>query len=269
MSETTGTTIATPAYPVANVDVSDYRSPFKGWQREYPEGQDSFRENMRNYPIAGGAARIWDEAHAENQFRSDSFPATFVRDVAEAHTLALDEKITRVLRAEFPGAIPDTAETKLRALIEGKRNAERREAEALLARDEALANLHNAQSNVTEEITDPYDERVIHFFVTAAQEANSAGYCSVYDQISNAANLPTRDEMSRRGLLAREYIVDGQVTVTFNVTQRVTATSQEEAEQNATFGVDDDNLQNWVYSNRYDASNYEIDSESVSAELVD
>lgn len=72
----------------------------------------------------------------------------------------------------------------------------------------------DAIRNITEHGFLASDVRHLPVLLKAANAADDAGYCSVYDDIARNIGAPTRDDMREAGLLQRTFTVTGSRTVT-------------------------------------------------------
>jgi hypothetical protein len=70
-----------------------------------------------------------------------------------------------------------------------------------------------------EESLSASDVRHLPLWLAAAQNADEAGYCEVYDRIASEVGGPTRHDLREAGLLKSTFTVTGyrQVTVTVEV----------------------------------------------------
>jgi len=72
----------------------------------------------------------------------------------------------------------------------------------------------------------PTDVRHLPLWIAAAQAADEAGYCPVYDEIASTVGGPTREDLRDAGLLQRNFqvVFERTVPVTIIVSQQVTQT---------------------------------------------
>lgn len=205
MSSTTSTT-----FPIHQLDhPTAYHAP--GW--DYPG--TPFSEWLRRGD--GTAVAVWHEAqwddvlfdaYAENERRALATPAPVELSAAERDLQAAQRQ------AELLGASADQR-AKLRTIVEERATAQR---ELAAARAE-IARLSGPVA--------ADDDRLTPIWVSAAEEANRQGYCSVYDGIAQHVGAPSRDELSEMGYLSHDYRVEVRFEGTTYIT--VEAASAEEA----------------------------------------
>ena len=206
-------------------------SVFANPSLEQIEGMDRYRqsdnENSSFYRYMGSehfiASLIWHEAQREDVLR-DAYAEKAAREAGRWEDALLapfeDKPIlstyekdqqAALAQAEILGASADQR-AKLRAIVEAEHTS-RREVERLTSE---TVRLTTALQLATVPIEDPSDERLMPIFQKAAIEANAQGYCSVYDQISSAVGIPTRDDLVAAGYSLyneRPGRVEVQVTV--------------------------------------------------------
>jgi len=106
--------------------------------------------------------------------------------------------------------------------------AELAEARAQIAtRDQTINQLR------TEQITDGSDSRLLDFWDKAGRIADHADFCQEYDRLAEAMNGTPR---------ARDWEVEAEVTVTIRVTHSTSATTEDEADDNARNSIDFDDV---------------------------
>lgn len=98
--------------------------------------------------------------------------------------------IDAMIHEEFPGAIPDAKLNKLRTLAQ--------------ERLDLKSEIESYKRALQEPITNGHDPRIGGLLRVAAQEAIDRDYCEIYDQISEVAGFPTREEL---GMNKRSYCV--------------------------------------------------------------
>ena len=244
----------------------------------YTEGNDSGYRQY-NYPVEqfnvyGGfgywlnttgsyALEIWHEAQRLDVL-TDAYAdnAEWLAPVLDLTVVPLDQDTEAALRqAELLGASVDQR-AKLRAIVTARITAESHALE--LGRQLVVAQqaLTVAQ---TEPITDPSDKLVWGIFGDAAKESKRQGYCSVYDQISEAVGIPTRDTLNEAGYMdPSRYDVEVEVTFTQRVTVTVDADSYDAAIR---AGDDMSHRDIWDYLSIDSLSHYDIsDTDAKDAE---
>lgn len=176
---------------------------FYGWAE-----RESVNDDGLTY-IPSMARAIRDEAYEINEARPREWELNLMdAQVPPVPTIVQSPAVEWAvedseIHAAFPGPIPDDKLAKLRNLVRENKRLQ--------------ADLTQAQAP----ISDSQDERLHPVLARAAVEADEQGYCSVYDQISNAVGFPDRNEL--RGLGAIEDPTwTGDLDVSFNVTVRVT-----------------------------------------------
>ena len=85
----------------------------------------------------------------------------------------------------------------------------------------------------TEQITDGADARLIDFWDKAGRIADHADFCQEYDRLAEAMNGTPR---------SRDWEVEAEVTVTVRVTYSTSATTEDDADDNAREGIDFDDV---------------------------
>lgn len=203
---------------------------------------------------SGLVARLIEAAHFENDWH-DALIEDQTRSRVGTFSIGIipdEEDWTQIdgeIHAEFPGPIQDQKLAKLRELAKERQNLRRRVVEL--------------ETDRHAEITDPKDPRMLPLLVKAAQEADTQGYCSVYDQISNAVGFPTRDEMNAQGYLTHTYDVNVQVYMTQRVTVQVEATDEQNAMRSVmNWGTSD--IAEYVDGNDLEISSWEARSAELS-----
>lgn len=214
------------------VDLQEIRS----YSRDYfPNGDHSWAgsrswwamaDSSRTVSNGGGlTARFIEAAHFENDWHdalkedaehSNPFTSSIgiIPDEPEEDWTQIDGEI----HAEFSGPIQDQKLAKLRELAKERQNLRRRVVELETERHA--------------EITDPKDPRMAPLLAKAAKEADTQGYCSVYDQISNAVGFPTRPELAAHGYLTSTYNVEVRIELEPQfVTVQVEAASSLDAKE--------------------------------------
>lgn len=205
----------------------------------------------------------WD-AYIENERRTA--PASVVEPTPERLTYEADQQAA-LAQAEILGATADQR-TKLRNIVQAEHDARRRvqELETLLSQNNAELAAARAP------ITNPSDRRVWPIFGAAAQEANKQGYCSVYDQISEAVDIPNRDDLSNAGYLNKkrwDVRVAVQVSYTDYVTVAVEADTYDEAISEAD-NISHRHIFDCMNDDTHDLEPDDIDSiDAQEAEVVD
>jgi hypothetical protein len=164
-------TTATPTIEFAGT-ARQYRSDDYAWVT----GTTTFAQHMTEYP-EGLASLIYREAMAEQRER-DHADANREQAYRLAHTIPSDPAEQRAQRAI----------AKARDLVNSNAQLTR----ALADANARVATLQNVTAD---------DPRLIDIWVSAAEEANSRGYCEVYDAIASHVGAPTRDELREMGHL--------------------------------------------------------------------
>jgi hypothetical protein len=153
-----------------------------------------------------------------------------------------------------PLTLPGTPEvTDRRGTYAGelaRAQAELAEAHAAIAdRDRTILALR------TEQITDGSDARLLDFWEKAGRIADHADFCNEYDRMAEALNGTPR---------ARDWEVSANVTVTVRVTYSTTATTEDDADDNAREGIDFDDVLNAYREN----GSEDFDVEIIATERV-
>lgn len=128
----------------------------------------------------------------------------------------------------FPGT---PAVTDRRGAFAGelaRAQADLAEAHAKLAERE-----RTIQQLRTEQITDGSDPRLVDFWEKAGRIADHADFCNEYDRLAEALNGTPR---------SRDWEVEAEVTVTVRVTYSTSATTEDDADENARDGIDFDDV---------------------------
>lgn len=172
---------------------------------------------------SGLTARLIEVAHFENDWH-DALIENQTRERVGTFSIGIipeEEDWTQIdgeIHAEFPGPIQDQKLAKLRELAKERQNLRRRVVELETERHA--------------EIMDPKDPRMAPLLAKAAKEADTQGYCSVYDQISNAVGFPTRPELAAHGYLTSTYDVEVRIELEPQfVTVQVEAASSLDAKE--------------------------------------
>ncbi|KDA04651.1 hypothetical protein DC31_05825 [Microbacterium sp. CH12i] len=128
----------------------------------------------------------------------------------------------------FPGT---PAVTDRRGAFAGelaRAQAELADARAQIAtRDQTIHQLR------TEQITDGADARLLDFWDKAGRIADHADFCQEYDRLAEAMNGTPRN---------RDWEVEAEVTVTIRVNYSTSATTEDDADENARDGIDFDDV---------------------------
>jgi len=203
------TTASTTRTQLFTADEGNVLAPLSTHYRNTAwNGDPTFLTRLSQDDYAASIAKgIYNEAAiANDEHDAHKLNESTVVGVDTAAIVARDNEAA-LRQAELLGATADQRR-KLRTIVE-ERAAAQREVEALKAEVERLKN---------EPITGD-DRRVWPLFGRAADEADTQGYCSVYEQISNAVGIPTRDELKEEGYatMAVDYEATYDVTFTFSV----------------------------------------------------
>ena len=128
----------------------------------------------------------------------------------------------------FPGTPPVTDRRGAFAGELARAQAELAEARAqVTAREREIEQLRTAQ------ITDGSDPRLIDFWDKAGRIADHADFCQEYDRLAEAMNGTPRH---------RDWEVEAEVTVTVRLTYSTSATTEDDADENARDGIDIDDV---------------------------
>lgn len=134
--------------------------------------------------------------------------------------------------AEGPLTFPGTPSvTDRRTAFAGE--LARTHAELAEAREQVAAREREIERLRTEQITDGSDPRLIDFWDKAGRIADHADFCQEYDRLAEAMNGTPR---------YRDWEVEAEVTVTVRVTYSTSATTEEDADDNAREGIDFDDV---------------------------
>ncbi|MGC5173315.1 hypothetical protein ACLQ2Q_21955 [Microbacterium sp. DT81.1] len=128
----------------------------------------------------------------------------------------------------FPGT---PAVTDRRGAFAGE--LARAQADLALARAQVAERERTIQQLRTEQITDGADPRLVDFWDKAGRIADHADFCQEYDRLAEAMNGTPRN---------RDWEVEAEVTVTVRVTYSTSATSVDDADENARDGIDFDDV---------------------------
>jgi hypothetical protein len=145
------------------------------------------------------ALSIYNEAYNEDDRRA----TTTLPDVAQE------------ILTSFDGPVSDSNRAKLRALIEGKLEAERR-------LEDARARLIESQRRETADISDASDPRLAPLWEQAHEAATQAGYCGEFDRMMTEIGAPGRSRSWR-------VVVEAHV----NAYVYVEAKSEDDAQERA------------------------------------
>ncbi len=126
----------------------------------------------------------------------------------------------------FPGTPPVTDR---RGAFAGE--LARAHAELAAAREQVAAREREIERLRTAQITDGSDPRLIDFWDKAGRIADHADFCQEYDRLAEAMNGTPR---------CRDWEVEAEVTVTVRVTYSTSATTEDDADDNAREGIDFD-----------------------------
>lgn len=199
---------------------------------------------------------MYESAYAEHQDHSAlgriaEWETELLQGVDTAEIARRDSEAA-LRQAELLGASADQR-AKLRTIVEERLAAQKRAAEL----SEQVATL---QAQLDAPITDPKDRRVWGIFGKAATEANEQGYCSTYEQISEAVGIPSRNELADAGYLELpSYDVRVAVTWTTYETVTISAKNADEAVEQVDEMSDRDL---WEY---LDASSIDLDLGSMDS----
>lgn len=173
---------------------------------------------------------VLTDAHTENFSRAMLAPVDGAPLPVVVEVVQFDQDTEAALRqAELLGATADQR-AKLRDIVTARFDAVRALATMTERAQAATVRALRAEAAAAEDITDPSDKRVWGIFGDAAKESKRQGYCSVYDQISEAVGIPTRDTLGSAGYLdPSRYDVEVEVTFTQRVTVTVDADSYDAA----------------------------------------
>jgi len=201
---------------------SPFRASGHGWYSTDEGANNTFYRHIETHP-EGLASVLFAMALNEQRNRQHT-DAIAEQNYRLAHPVITAEVDTLKAQQQAEALGATAAQTaKLRELVESKAAAVRRVDE--LERELALS-----QGRITNYL----DPRIAHIFGEAAQEADKQGYCNVYDQISDAVGIPTRDVLRAEGFMpVKRY--DVRVLVRFDTYVNVTveAGSEDEAIQEA------------------------------------
>lgn len=149
---------------------------------------------------------------------------------------------------EGPLTFPDTPTvTDRRGAFSGE--LARMQAELAAARAEIAERDHTIQQLRTEQITDGSDSRLYDFWDKAGRIADHADFCQEYDRLAEAMNGTPR---------TRDWEVEAEVTVTVRFTYCTSATTADDAEDNARDGIDFDDVLTAYRNNGHENFDVEI-----------
>ncbi len=202
-------------------------------------------DDMGTDPAAHVAGGYWNSAHALDIWNEAQNENAARQQQADERVPEPDE-IDAMIRAEFPGPIPDVKLSKLRELIVASRETAR-------LRDE-VATLQRTLDDERRETRLSY--------ARAAWVADDEGYCSTYDNIADRAGLPGRGEFTAeeneaaRAAFRRDYRVRVRHVVEFDVS--VEASSEDSAI---------DEVRDMSYAQQWDAAG-EVTADDVIDETI-
>ncbi len=150
----------------------------------------------------------------------------------------------------FPGTPPVTDR---RGAFAGE--LARAHAELAAAREQVAAREREIERLRTAQITDGSDPRLIDFWDKAGRIADHADFCQEYDRLAEAMNGTPR---------CRDWEVEAEVTVTVRVTYSTSATTEDDADDNAREGIDFDAVIDAYRSNGAES----LDVSIISTERV-
>lgn len=151
---------------------------------------------------------------------------------------------------EFPQMPAPTDGAELRPAMVGVLARAQEAERAALARVAELERQLNAARS--EQITDGADPRLIEFWERAGRIADHADFCQEYDRLAEAMNGTPRE---------RDWTVTMELSITVTVDISVSATTGEDAEDNARDLLDTDAIVSAIQYRHYD-----VEVEEISAE---